>query len=1168
MAKTYLTDSTIYSVSPYASFHSNVTNKQKRIVTLGDDCILGGPGSFSLTPGEDATHVILGTGRCVIDDVLIESDTILNIDLMDSNNFYNATGNIASEDGLFYFCLDYTYSKSRPAPKCSVQILKPSETYKYVKNVSYLIIKVLEVSSGVITKYYDQDSTDLNNVKGRVYPRIYAENIEILPEWTSSDIGRFVCVKDSSTGVVTYYLGYEAEWVVIGQGGEDEDVYLPIASTEEPTPSDWDYYVGTVWVQVFDNPDENRIFILVSNETDNAVWRSTSVAITRDENPNFDTDSGSGSPSFWVNQVSGEMFLYMQNDSLENIYGNQANWSRITRTIVHDVTFYIDPSAGDNDNQLPISDTPFLTFSRMSEFLSGFNIEEGKTVTIIVPEGTHSVSEPITIDHPDSDKIIIQSESPEISKTLSHVTASTPTSLVLQLDDFADGVIASGDYALILNTNATTVEATQFAALCGCYQITSVDHSANTITINWDGILNRGHTVVTSPAGDISGEVYILKTILTCVGTNGLELNTGKQLGGLKNIALIGNNTEDSFGIAIPRPLVSYADTEENKSKRNGGSISYMKNVGIRGFGIGLYIGPGSDTFGENIACTSNGTGMYLSGGRLYNISSSHSNSSVHASPIGEISDSTGCGLYFRGGYSITDQGFFCGNEKEGVRCYSSEAWATNSICMNNGGSGFVCDDRGFLGLSPMNNSISLSEPSRYYFSCNNAYNGFVAYSNSFLRANEYLAFSNGWQGICAGEGSSIEAFYCRSYNNSDCSLFAYDNSRIEASTKSYRYKSFNFNGISATSNATYCESGSDNIDPYKVVLAAIPEGLEEFYENGSDYANIYAWGNSYIHIENALVRGKTSGQWSIVVSEGMSSIDGEHCVFFCRTLGNTNGIIAYSGSKVYCYKGVSFNCSEGFVSDGQNTFMDASMAVSKDHSASGFCSRHSGTMDCYGASSFNNDYYGFYAEEGGFMYAQSSSTCNCFYADILANYETENDFFNDDPTAHSIYSSLTSSQKGNSRNGYHAKTSSIIQCTLTFSCDNTYNAYGIEENSSMHAYRARAYNSGDIAFHGWSTAYISLVVCYSENSQFSEGLRLYSNSTGWFDRTKIENCGSNPCFKISRRSYAEMSQCQAITGSYGYQCEYGSYIKKMSCTYTGSGTSDNADGTSIIESS
>jgi len=196
-------DITTYSIFPYADFDTELANQAKRIVSLGNSCVLGGNSSFNITYDEGNHTITLSSGKCIIDDVYIEISEDQTFDLYDTD-LYISSGDIRSEDGYYYVILNYIYVKSRPHRVAKFYLRKPSERTNCPNNTE-LILRVLNATSGIIdSDILYQDPTRLSVY--RTMPEIYSQIYNYLPTFNStSDIGKIVSVHNKTASPETLY---------------------------------------------------------------------------------------------------------------------------------------------------------------------------------------------------------------------------------------------------------------------------------------------------------------------------------------------------------------------------------------------------------------------------------------------------------------------------------------------------------------------------------------------------------------------------------------------------------------------------------------------------------------------------------------------------------------------------------------------------------------------------------------------------------------------------------------------------------------------------------------------------------------------------------------------------------------------------------------------------
>jgi hypothetical protein len=151
----------IRSIDSFASYNSNIANRLTRIITDGLDCLLQ-PSPIEVEE-IDSTSVIVTSGKCVKDDVLIEIQS-LNIDLDDSDFFIDSTAWV--EVGYYYVVMQYTYAKIKPPPVASIKIIHPSlRATHYTSDVLFLACLDISAPGGIhrVDQILDYDPENPNN---------------------------------------------------------------------------------------------------------------------------------------------------------------------------------------------------------------------------------------------------------------------------------------------------------------------------------------------------------------------------------------------------------------------------------------------------------------------------------------------------------------------------------------------------------------------------------------------------------------------------------------------------------------------------------------------------------------------------------------------------------------------------------------------------------------------------------------------------------------------------------------------------------------------------------------------------------------------------------------------------------------------------------------------
>lgn len=197
------------TIDPYSSYNSNIVNQLTRMVSGGENCI-SGPQSLNITIDNISpqTFVVLSSGMCFKDDVIIEVSDSFTIDMHDSD-FYLSTDHF-DETGYYYIALNYTYVKANPAPQAKITIFKPSERGSC--GTGYLFLKAVYVTGTpgnlAIDSIYDYDPEN-PNVK-RIYTQTYITVEDYLPVFDMvRDEARLIYVRSLDE----VYYGSSSRWI-------------------------------------------------------------------------------------------------------------------------------------------------------------------------------------------------------------------------------------------------------------------------------------------------------------------------------------------------------------------------------------------------------------------------------------------------------------------------------------------------------------------------------------------------------------------------------------------------------------------------------------------------------------------------------------------------------------------------------------------------------------------------------------------------------------------------------------------------------------------------------------------------------------------------------------------------------------------------------------------
>jgi hypothetical protein len=135
--------SQIRSVDPYASYDSNVVNHLTRMISDGKNILLS-PSPIDVS-WINTTFVRVAMGKAIMDDVLIETTGVLDVDLSDIDFYISGGG--WGEIGNHLIVLQYEYQKTSPPPVAEIKIITPSQKATLYDPTRHLFLKCIEVTN-------------------------------------------------------------------------------------------------------------------------------------------------------------------------------------------------------------------------------------------------------------------------------------------------------------------------------------------------------------------------------------------------------------------------------------------------------------------------------------------------------------------------------------------------------------------------------------------------------------------------------------------------------------------------------------------------------------------------------------------------------------------------------------------------------------------------------------------------------------------------------------------------------------------------------------------------------------------------------------------------------------------------------------------------------------
>jgi hypothetical protein len=265
------------TVDPFSSYGSNIVSKLTKVVTYDEEG-MANVNSLRVTDNpSDSTSVVVSTGfaykRAVRNsgaetfETLIHIDATGIVDFTNPDHYYNYDDLLsAPEHGYNYVVLNYVYSKSRPAPEATYQIIKPSQRSSFSTGGNWLFLACVDITytgsstPPIVGTIYDYDPDDTDNK--RLYMKNYAGTETFLPTHNQTrDQSRIVY--DSTAD--QFYFGYSDRWGVINANVVQTTIETTDWTLDVPSGT---YYVnvdisaiGTRYnvVSVVDNADSMKI---------------------------------------------------------------------------------------------------------------------------------------------------------------------------------------------------------------------------------------------------------------------------------------------------------------------------------------------------------------------------------------------------------------------------------------------------------------------------------------------------------------------------------------------------------------------------------------------------------------------------------------------------------------------------------------------------------------------------------------------------------------------------------------------------------------------------------------------------------------------------------------------------------------------------------------------
>ena len=184
------------------------------------------------------------------------------------------------------------------------------------------------------------------------------------------------------------------------------------------------------------------------------------------------------------------------------------------------IDLYVSTTGNDTSNSGTISTSPFLTISKVFDYLKAFYFAKDCTITINVAEGTYNITSELVVDHPQGNRITLKGPS-TLVKTATEVTSYTDTTAfsgrVSRLRYAAYTPFLSSEAGGV-NTGSRFIHTLNF----------SVDHDVSTSSAGTMVVASPHHETAVSASGIAAGELQLNHNLssLGNYATFGLSANS------------------------------------------------------------------------------------------------------------------------------------------------------------------------------------------------------------------------------------------------------------------------------------------------------------------------------------------------------------------------------------------------------------------------------------------------------------------------------------------------------------------------------------------------------------------------------------------------------------------------------------------------------------------
>ncbi len=150
------TPTQIRTVDPYENYETDPIRRFSEMVNNGQDGLYK-PNPIIVST-VNTTTLRASDGRCYKDNALIDISQI-DIDITLASA-YEDTVTHNTEGGYHYCVLEYSYERIIPAPSAVIKLIAPSQISGDYSTATQILLKVVEMSSGLIDDLHDYDPSD------------------------------------------------------------------------------------------------------------------------------------------------------------------------------------------------------------------------------------------------------------------------------------------------------------------------------------------------------------------------------------------------------------------------------------------------------------------------------------------------------------------------------------------------------------------------------------------------------------------------------------------------------------------------------------------------------------------------------------------------------------------------------------------------------------------------------------------------------------------------------------------------------------------------------------------------------------------------------------------------------------------------------------------------